>query len=87
MPLIGDDPRSSHSNAFQSVVQDSSDPNPGISEAVDVLQGMLDCIREKMWVKPLSIKWRGARRTAQDGELDRWHGESGTTSVGDRGEP
>jgi len=75
MPLIGDDPRVVQPlERLQSVVQDSSEPNSGISEAVDVLQGMLDCIREKMWVKPLEHQMAGVLdERAQDGELDRWH--------------
>ena len=75
MPLIGDDPRIVRPlERLQSVVHNDSDASSGISEAVDVLQGMLDCIRDKMWVKP--VEHRMARvldERARDGELDRWH--------------
>ena len=75
MPLIGDDPRIVRPlERLQSVVHNDSDSSSGISEAVDVLQGMLDCIRDKMWVKPVEHRMAGVLdERARDGELGRWH--------------
>lgn len=75
MPLLGDDPRIIQPlERLQSVVRKGTDVSSGITEAVVVLQAMLDCIREKKWVKPLRHEMAvvlDAR--AQDGQLDRWH--------------
>ena len=75
MPLFGDDPRIVQPlERLQSVIQNKTDPGSGMSEAIEVLQAMLDCIREKNWVKPLRHEMAGVlNERAQDGKLDRWH--------------
>lgn len=75
MPLLGDDPRIVQPlERLQSVIQNKTDLSSGMSEAIEVLTSMLDCIREKNWVKPLRHEMAEVlNERAQDGKLDRWH--------------
>lgn len=75
LPLVGDDSRIVKPlELLQSVLRSETDSCSGISEAVEVLRAMLDCMREKKWVKPLPHQMaRVLEERAEVGELSRWH--------------